>query len=46
MFFKYGPAIRKRCKYAADAARVMDEVEEEEPEEESEGKPTDQETVQ
>ncbi|KAH8587768.1 MFS general substrate transporter [Bisporella sp. PMI_857] len=26
LFFKYGPEIRKRCKYAADAARIMGEV--------------------
>jgi hypothetical protein len=46
MFFKYGPAIRKRCKYAADAARIMGEVEEEEPEEESGEKSTEQENIQ
>ncbi|CZR67442.1 related to synaptic vesicle transporter SVOP and related transporters (major facilitator superfamily) [Phialocephala subalpina] len=46
LFFKYGPAIRKRCKYAADAARIMGEVEEEEPEEESGGKSTGQESIQ
>jgi hypothetical protein len=33
LFFTYGPAIRKRCKYAADSARIMGEVEETEPEE-------------
>ncbi|PMD29589.1 MFS general substrate transporter [Hyaloscypha variabilis F] len=38
LFFKYGPAIRKRCKYAAESARIMGEVEETEPEESSEGK--------
>ncbi|KAF8848819.1 MFS general substrate transporter [Acephala macrosclerotiorum] len=50
LFFKYGPAIRKRCKYAADAARILGEVEEEEPEEEPEeesgGKSTGQESIQ
>ncbi|KAH7374174.1 major facilitator superfamily domain-containing protein [Cadophora sp. MPI-SDFR-AT-0126] len=26
LFFKYGPAIRSRCKYAAEAKKMMDEM--------------------
>ena len=39
LFFKYGPAIRKRCKFAAEAMKVMQQIEGseyEEPEEEEE----------
>lgn len=29
LFYKYGPAIRRRCKYSAEAARILDSLKDE-----------------
>jgi hypothetical protein len=26
LFYRYGPAIRRRCRFAAEAARVMENI--------------------